>query len=409
MLFPSIKISPENQFLLLCARLNWSEKEHEAFSRLIAGKLNWDVVYTGIEQNGIVSLVYANLNKFEVSSSIPVHFWEKLKNDAEAYKRHIMLQRFELWRLLDSFHKANIPAIPLKGSFLRETVYPDPALRISEDLDVLIQPKDVEVAKQVLRKLGRSPDISSYNKDQYLPEKRHHLVPYVLLKHDARIEIHWNIARPSQLLNVDIDGVWQRSSQGKIVDALAYILSPEDLLLHLALHAACFEKNKFLYPLVSLRQVIDVARTVQFYQDQLDWDCLLRRAREWGMQEPLFLMLALAKDLLGAAEVEPYLEAVKPAQFDWFQYTATRRAIFRLSEVNLLGAETGVMLQFKLAETRMAKAQLLWKTLFAEPDVIASRYLVTKGSKRFILFSVLNPLLLSYRYVRMSFFNKKGS
>lgn len=78
---------------------------------------------------------------------------------------------YEFERLCEALEKAEIPFIPLKGSVLRR-YYPEPWMRTSCDIDVLVHEEDVDRAACVLseecgydRKNLTSHDISLYSQD----------------------------------------------------------------------------------------------------------------------------------------------------------------------------------------------------------------------------------------------------
>jgi len=57
--------------------------------------------------------------------------------------------RYELERIKELFENKKIPFIPLKGSVIRE-LYPDPAMRTSCDIDILIHESDLKKALKAL-------------------------------------------------------------------------------------------------------------------------------------------------------------------------------------------------------------------------------------------------------------------
>jgi hypothetical protein len=67
---------------------------------------------------------------------------------------HNMRLFHELGAILRAFQAAGIPVMPLKGACLAEEVYGDRALRLMFDIDLLVRPRDVEHAVDVLRALG---------------------------------------------------------------------------------------------------------------------------------------------------------------------------------------------------------------------------------------------------------------
>ena len=73
--------------------------------------------------------------------------------DGEAYIMKAVYRyqqiKYEYDRLCTSLEKAEIPFIPLKGAIMRK-YYPEPWMRTSCDIDILIHNEDIEKAKKVL-------------------------------------------------------------------------------------------------------------------------------------------------------------------------------------------------------------------------------------------------------------------
>ena len=59
----------------------------------------------------------------------------------------------QIQEVVDALEAAGIPSVLLKGPALARTVYPDPALRQSTDIDLLVRPGNVIAAEGVLQEL----------------------------------------------------------------------------------------------------------------------------------------------------------------------------------------------------------------------------------------------------------------
>ena len=96
-------------------------------------------------------------------------------------------------------------------------------------------------------------------------------------------EIHWHIAHAYRY-PIDLDGVWKRSVpwQGESVR----VLCPEDLLLQLSLHAA------YSYFVLPWARWHDFARVIE--TSSIDWDTLIKRAKEWQAYAALHTALKTA-------------------------------------------------------------------------------------------------------------------
>lgn len=74
---------------------------------------------------------------------------EKLNNEIFKAVYRCENQNYELEKISDVFKEAQIPFIPLKGSVVRK-LYPEPWMRTSCDIDILIHKEDIDRASRLL-------------------------------------------------------------------------------------------------------------------------------------------------------------------------------------------------------------------------------------------------------------------
>ena len=211
----------------------------------------------------------------------------------------------ELERLLERFADANVAAVALKGIYLAKAVYAEPALRPMADIDLLFRVEDLERAQAVLFALG-------YTREE--PDRP--VTDYASGSHQLSafqrggllgVDVHMRLEAPDAPFAIDLDGIWQRARPWSVNGQSLLALSPEDLLLHLCLHATYHHRFRIgLIALVDLREVIRRA--------PLDWERFVARARAWRAQTPAYLGLALANRLVGATVPAPVLAALAPAE-----------------------------------------------------------------------------------------------
>ena len=89
------------------------------------------------------------LEKFEEEQHVAVYRYENI--------------RFELSEIRATFEKANIPFVPLKGAKLR-ALYPQPWLRTSCDIDVLVHEEDLPRA---IKALTEEQGYAQHGKKEY--------------------------------------------------------------------------------------------------------------------------------------------------------------------------------------------------------------------------------------------------
>lgn len=198
----------------------------------------------------------------------------------------------ELGGLLHALHQAGIQAIPLKGAFLADSVYPHVALRPMADVDLLVRPGDVAEAIKLLTHMGftsehRFEPVAAADFSQHMPP--------MSSSHGMPLELHWTIANPLTGLRLDgaeIDSLWARSTSAVVSGAPARALAPADLLLHVCMHVSI--EHRFDH--MAVRSFLDIAELVKRYQVDIDWPEFRERGGRWGVAAGVRLALVLAME-----------------------------------------------------------------------------------------------------------------
>ena len=220
----------------------------------------------------------------------------------------------ELRRILEALREKDVEVIFLKGAALAKTVYGDIGLRQMSDIDILAKKEDLPKAVELLFHMGYGlcKHQEAQNQNIHIKEliktySRH--VP--ALSHPQgiqKLDIHWTI--PDSPFT--IAGLWERAKAIKMDKTHALVLSLEDLLVHLSLHTSVH--HKFNYH--GLKQLYDIAITINRYFNEIDWDQLRLHAHEWRTEKYLYLTLRLSQEILGAKVPEKILHALKPEAFN---------------------------------------------------------------------------------------------
>jgi hypothetical protein len=211
-----------------------------------------------------------------------------------------------LAELLAALHAASIDVVVLKGAFLAQAVYPDPALRAMSDVDLLVRERDLERAASALRAMG-------WREGDALPAGGHQLPTFD--REGVQVELHWTIEDDGAPFAIDIDGLWARAVPASIGRARALALAPEDLLLHLCLHTAYGHGWKQFDG--GLRHLADIDAVVRHYGPAFDWDAFVDRALAWRVERTVWLCLATATGLLHATAPPAVLDRLAPPQARW--------------------------------------------------------------------------------------------
>ncbi len=135
-------------------------------------------------------------------------------------------QRYELEQVISLLNKEKILHLPLKGAILR-SFYPEPWMRTSCDIDLLVRKEDWERARGLIgEKLGFQEKTQVIYRDVslYSPGGIH-------------LELHFNIQEEAEAMNRVLDRVWEFCSPEQ---EGSYTLRADDafFIFHQVAHAA---------------------------------------------------------------------------------------------------------------------------------------------------------------------------
>lgn len=203
----------------------------------------------------------------------------------------------ELGAVVDGL--GDIPVVVLKGAYLAGALYEHPSLRSMEDIDLLVPRGRLGDAARVLEAMGYGHLTPEHMRGVFA--LNHHLPPFSRPGATV-IELHWSIdalcaradgGAPVSPFDIDVDALWAGARPARVAGHEVLALSPEDLLLHLCVHAG------FHHGLhVAMRRLCDVALVAA--SERMDWARLAETGRRWRAEPLAGVLLRLARDLLGA-------------------------------------------------------------------------------------------------------------
>lgn len=196
-------------------------------------------------------------------------------------------------RLLRALREAELPVLTVKGCVCRR-LYPNGALRISADEDLLTPPELAARTAALLQDCGFAPAEASQGKDPAVEETAWNG------PEGLHIELHPSLFPqengPFDHLETVFSGVFDRAVVYPLEDGTPVrSLSPQDHLLYLLLHAM----KHFIRSGFGLRQLLDVGLWARRYGPELDWPLLLRQTRQVRAERFTAAVFALAEQYLG--------------------------------------------------------------------------------------------------------------
>ncbi|HEX8355408.1 MAG TPA: nucleotidyltransferase family protein [Pyrinomonadaceae bacterium] len=282
---------PENELLLLCAHRGGAGAAAGRVGELARAVVDWDYLYGLAHRHALLPLLYRGLEE-SARDSTPAGLRERLRAKFRENATRNTLLAGELVRIARLFGAAGVVPLAYKGPALAVQAYGDLSLRRFIDLDVIVRRRDVALAGERLLSLGfGKPEGLTASQEKFLLRRQHNLA---FSRDGGRltVELHWEVS-PAPFASVPLgEGAWERASTVTLHGAEVKCLAPEDLLLALAVHG-----TKHLWE--RLAWVCDVAALLNS-RPGLDWDFVLRRARDSRVERMLHLALRLARGLAGA-------------------------------------------------------------------------------------------------------------
>lgn len=293
----------------------------------------------------------------------------RLRNTARNLRMYQVLGKF-----LSRMNALGIPVIVLKGAYLASQVYENVALRGMIDLDVLVRKQDLMRVEQELLASHFVP----HDRARIVEVSNHHF-RYSAAHDGPAIEVHWKLVRSTFAFQIDVEGLWARAQRVIIANTPALALSPEDLLLHLCIHAALHAST------MRLRILCDIGEVVRRFEATLDWRMLSERALEWQSVRAVHLILRLAHELLDARVPEEILGALKPNDFDERYFVLACEQIVEHGVETLYSPESAFVKLWG-RRTFSAKLKLLRDNVFVSRTMMARAYPVSPDSWRVWLY-----------------------
>jgi len=178
----------------------------------------------------------------------------------------------------------SIPVIPLKGiAFIfNNYIYPEPGLRIMEDIDLLVNEKDYDVILNIL-----------FENNYYIPEQYrnlrskhfHYLLKKKLGRNIITLELHFALSNKKRF-QVDSESFF--SSSAPLFPEHPNILYPSvnDLVYYLIFHAG------FHYIFERLQWLGEIEGIVHKFNSEIDFNYIISRAEKENTSILVFNTLA---------------------------------------------------------------------------------------------------------------------
>jgi len=278
----------EQDLFRLCLGLRPSEARLDTIRRTLSPELDWEYIFQFAERQGLVPLLYHQLKKFHFDL-IPAGYQKRFKHGYQANVARTLILSDELVALTEEFRSHGIDSLPYKGPVLGIIAYGDPALRCFIDLDIIVRPRDVPRATEILLARGyqtaRNIDARQV---QILIDSQHNIQ---FQRDDGYliVELHWRVAADFFASALNPECLWEKLEPVTLNNVQLNSLPTEDLLLALCIHGSRHVWDR-------LSQICDIAALI-CTDRRIDWQRLMAAAKEADVERMLRLGLYLATKL----------------------------------------------------------------------------------------------------------------
>ncbi len=270
------------------------------------------------------------------------------------------LRQRQLAELATGFERAGLDLVMLKGAWLAESVYANPALRGMADIDVLIRDDQRDRSHAVMQQLGYTAIADTlHSRFAYDQGYRHPQHPYA-------VEMHWAVSceRETDSPEADMAAIWQHVEPTQLYGCPCFALSPPDQLAHLVHHTL---HHLFAVP---LRSYLDIAMLIRTHGDVFTPEAISAAGARWQTGTAIPFVLRFTADLFDTPL--PAALANNVPQIDTFWCNAALHALAYLPRGSERGAES-TMLSYRQASLA-GRIRLVLSRIFMPRAFLAERY-----------------------------------
>jgi acyl carrier protein len=331
---PWTPVIPEAHLLLCTARLRMTPSQRDQANALLGTHLNWGAFLDLATRHRVLGLVARNFDRECLGPLGTVR--RSTLRAAYLYNRG----RAQAWErerrdLFAAFSDAGLRPIVRKGSYLAQHVYPDPAMRYMEDMDLYVAEHDLAGMTEVMEQLGYRQGGDSRNRRTVEPVDRETalfwrlnvsaLPPFLRPTSDPyvdmfSVDVRRDLMEPASGKSIPAGDFVVRARQVSLAGEDAWAPSHEDMLIDLGVHL--YREATTLSSIRSgkdlcLIRFLDITQWYLREAADMDVELLLSLVDKYGVASELYYALHFT-DLLYPGVLEPQLlERLRPASLDY--------------------------------------------------------------------------------------------
>jgi hypothetical protein len=281
--------------IILCCRVFFKTATVTELNSFIADNdVDWYLLTRLSLKHRIRPVVYKVMHNLNLDPDIAVLIYKQQAN----ITRKNWKQAIETERIIMLLKAHDIIAVPYKGTAFSQQFFGDMVSREASDIDLIIDPKHLAQAIQILKKDAYKPELDevyNYLGEKYLSYyKDYNLNKFKDGMREFHVELHWAIAET--YLNVDkkVNAFIYRADDS-ISLAKTNVIALNKLAHFSALLVHHTVKDTFKY----LKNIIDISQAFTQPEVLANSAALYKSFIDLGLERSIIVSNQLAKNLIG--------------------------------------------------------------------------------------------------------------
>jgi hypothetical protein len=253
----------------------------------------WSNLLDFLRANWMIPFAYRKIGSLPQECHPPEAMTDEMRQAfLVSVVRSLHMER-QLQEIIEAFRERDVRVLILRGPALAFSLYPDPAMRTSSDLDLLVMPKNVVQARGILEGLGytcmakRFEVARDFFREECFIDQKNSGNKFPVDLHWVHWELH-PFFKGSE--KVEIEDLFQRAWKVETPTLTFETLHPVDYLIHSAIHLVMIHRME-----MRLSWIYDTALLAQHLQVPADWQTLQERSIAWRARLPLEHCLKMAQ------------------------------------------------------------------------------------------------------------------
>ena len=320
----------EHKLILVGSKDIQNKNEEIEFKALMGSKLRWEEIIYQCLIHRTLNILFHNIRKFNLVSKIDKELKKMFLNQWHSYYERNVTMCNELSEILKVFKENGVKAALLKGNLLVNLVYPSIETRQYNDIDFLIDLKDVGKITKSLESLGFVQGGYDENEDRIVPATRQEILlqqmnTYELVEFQKKIsnaftkvvviDLNHDIGWKNAPFNVKTEELLGRCVPIEINGGEGFMLNHIDNLIQLCTHL--YREASFMFWITDLRDLkiykfADIFCYIRRFGSEIDWEDLLLKAKEYEIGKILYYCFHYVEMMYGSIVPDDVMEELKP-------------------------------------------------------------------------------------------------